>query len=131
MPNPTAQPTMADLLALIQKQGEQIAALTAERDAGEAVVIEDAPAYTKKAWEEEIFVEAVRDLTYPDVNDTYAKYRYAGKDGGPGDVFRIAHREHLNASMRELKKGEEIPKRQQPAVPQTGARGVRVTVGQH
>lgn len=130
MPNPTAQPTMADLMALIQKQGEELAAMKAERDANTPVVIEDV-VYSKKPWEEEIFVEALRDCTYPDKGDTYAKYRYAGKDGGPGDVFQIAHREHLNAALRELKKGEEIPKREQPKIPQTGARGVRAVVGQH
>ena len=84
-----------------------------------------------KDWEEVITVEAIRDCTYPDVGDSYPKYRYAGKDGATGDIFRISQRDHLSHAMRELKVGETLPALVKKQIPQTAARGVRVTQQAH
>lgn len=133
MPAPDVGQSVLDALtrltARLEAAEAKNAALEADKAAREAKPAEAPKA--KAAWEEVIWVEAMRDCCYPDPGENYQKYRYAGKDGLPGDKFRIAHREHLNPAMRELGKDEDIAPRQAKQVPQTGARGQRVVVQPH
>ena len=125
------KPTYDELTNLVKSLAEKNEALEAAKQAGSVVHDRSSVSYAKKAWEEEIWVEAIRDCTYPNVNDTYPQYRQAAKDGGQGEVFRIAYREHLNDSIRELKPGAERPAAPSKLIPQTAARGVRVMTQSH
>lgn len=116
---------------LVKALAEKTAALETASTASVVIHESRSASYAKKAWEEEIWVEAIRDCTYPNVNDTYPQYRKADKDGGQGEVFRIAYREHLNHAMRELTPGAERPIVPAKQIPQTAARGVRVMTQAH
>lgn len=122
-------PSMVDLLALIGSLKSEIDKLK-ESATGEVIHAPSPTNFAKSPWEEELWVEAINDVTYPDPHDpvNYAKYRFGRKEDQPGDVFRIAHREHLNKHLRLLKNDEKdnMPKRETPKIPQTAARGVRV-----
>jgi hypothetical protein len=131
-PTVTKTPTVDELMNLVKSLSDKIESLEAARSAGVVISEKSSTVYAKKPWEEEIWVEAVRDCTYPNLNDTYPQYRTASKDANiQGEVFRIAHREHLNDSMRELKPGAERPTKPVKEVPQTAARGVRVMTQPH
>lgn len=122
-------PSPADMLALINSLRGEIEALK-EKAPTEQIYAPSPVNFVKGPWEEELWVEAINDVTYPDPHDkdNYAKYRTGRREDQPGDVFRIAHREHLNKHLRLLKNGEQesMPKRSEPKIPQTNARGVRV-----
>lgn len=121
--------TLQKLTARVEAAEAKNAALEAEKAAAQAKPAKVPEPHA--AWGEVIWVEAMRDCCYPDVGETYQKYRYAGKDGARGDVFRIAHRSHLNPAMREMKPDEDKAPREIKQVPQTGARGVRVITQPH
>ncbi len=126
---PSKAPSLADLMALIVGLNAKIETLEAKVKAApiaEPVVIGET-VYAKGAWEEVIWVEPLMDCTYPDVNDTYSRYRKAAKGDIPADLFRLKHREHLNKYMREIDKGEKLPEPVAKKIPQTSARGRRET----
>lgn len=126
---------------------EQVVALTKlvgeTRQPGEARVRAPEAPKKFKAWEEDIWVEALQDMVYPEppkTNDPseieYGVYRIGRKDTTdengnpvviPGAVFLLKHREHLNKYHRELS-NKEVDTRPTatPFVPQTTARTQRV-----
>jgi hypothetical protein len=139
---------LAEMLALMRELRTDNATMRAEMAAlkEEAKIAAEGPKRPEpivpkmQAWEEEIWVEAMRDCTYPDTpspldpEGTYGVYRKSGQDGNIGAIFRLKYREHLADHMRELAPDEvadnkliqrKADRRQQ--VPQTTARGVKLT----
>lgn len=130
---PAKTPSITDLATLIvglnakiesleQKLAAKVAAAPAEVQGTELA---------KKPWEEVIWVEPTMDCVYPDVDDTYGRYRKAAKGEMPADLFRIAHREHLHKYMRDVTaqvlKGEKVVAVAEKQIPQTAGRGRRET----
>ena len=134
---PDNSPPRNELFDLVKSMKATIDTLTKRLSELEAKQAEAPPTpvqatpFARRAWEEEIWVEAIIDCLYPDFKDpdNYSRYRNGRRNGAHGDVFRIAHREHLAKHLRELKK-EELEKLQDEAppkvIPQTAARGQRV-----
>ncbi len=139
---PTEKPKSE--IELLREQVAALAKLVGEtRQPGEARVRAPEAPKKFKAWEEDIWVEALQDMVYPDppkTNDPaeieYGIYRVGRKDttdvnGNPaviaGAVFLLKHREHLNRYHRELS-NKEVDTRPEavPFVPQTTARTQRV-----
>ncbi len=131
----------------IDQLREQVAALTKlvseGREPGQPRVRAPEAPKRYKAWEEEIWVEALQDMVYqdpPKTNDPseieYGIYRVGRKDTTdengnpvviPGAVFLLKHREHLNKYHRELSDKEADARvAAAPFVPQTTARSQRV-----
>lgn len=146
---------LAEMLATIREMRADNAAMRAElasvkeeaKAAAEGPKRPEPVVPAKQAWEEEIWVEAMMDCTYPDPpshidpEGSYGIYRKAAKpdeldkDGNPaiGALFRLKYREHLAGHMRVLSE-EEVQDRSKilrrasarPHVPQTTARGVKL-----
>lgn len=143
----TQNTLLGEMLALMRELRADNATMRAEMVAlkEEAAVAAAGPKRpepivpVKAAWEEELYVEAVRDCTYPDPpshldpEGSYGVYRKAGKDGEVGAIFRLKFREHLADHMRELSADEVVDvtnlqrkNASRPQVPQTTARGVKL-----
>jgi hypothetical protein len=123
---------------------QAITELNAKREVGEdkAVV---APVHRFKAWEEDLWVEALQDCVYPDPpefdhkSQTWSqeygiprrgRRQDSDEKGNPitvkGAIFQLKHREHLQTFLREIKK-DELDKVAPPVrvIPETTARSQR------
>lgn len=125
---------IAEMLAEMRALREKVDTL--EQEKADAEFRPEPVEYAKKPWAEEIWAEALRDCTYPNPNDTYGIYRKGRMNENHGEVFRIAHREHLANHLREISKDELAKLSQQtiaalPQVPQTNARGQKSRPGHY
>lgn len=126
---PKPDPLIAEMLAEIRALRTKVTEM--EESKADAEFRPEPVEYTKKPWSEEIWVEALTDCTYPNPNDTYGIYRKGRMNENRGEVFRIAHREHLAKHLQEVTKEEagKLASIAVATVPQTNARGQKVRPG--
>lgn len=153
MPDPkeNAKPSVSDMLEKLMDKmddlGKRLDAVEDKQKAGPHVTerefgadrpVRDEPEYSHKPWEEEIWVIALVDCTYPNPPESsnaadqacnYGIYRRAGKPEQPAIPFRLKHREHLHRNLKVLTEGqiETIKAAVDAPIPMTNARGVRQT----